>query len=201
VCTNFINQRLLLIALIVVSPAAPALADTSHHHSHSVREATPAIAEDPWSERDMLQPEDLAPALSSKHKPLVLQVGVQRLYRSGHIPGSKYAGMASTPEGIASLKKEVQSSPRASEVVIYCGCCPWKDCPNIRPAYKALREMGFTKVKVLNLPANFTQDWAQRGFPVEKDQKLLTRRSTTWPKCGGARKRILAEPQAAEAGA
>jgi thiosulfate/3-mercaptopyruvate sulfurtransferase len=42
------------------------------------------------------------------------------------------------------------------------------DCPNIRPAYQALREMGFKRIKLLSLPNNFTQDWQMKGFPVEK---------------------------------
>jgi hypothetical protein len=115
-----------------------------------------------------MQPADLARSLAADPKPIVLQIGVIHLYRLGHIPGSKYAGMAGTPEGLETLKKTVQDLPRNSEVVFYCGCCPMPDCPNIRPAYQALRGLGFKKVKLLNLPNNFTQDWQMKGFPVEK---------------------------------
>lgn len=121
-----------------------------------------------WSADDLIEPADLARLLSSDQKPVVLQIGVVHLYKLGHIPGSKFAGMASEPEGIALLKKEVGALPRSKEIVFYCGCCPWDHCPNIRPAYKALREMGFTKIKVLHLPNTFTQDWAMKNFPVEK---------------------------------
>ena len=125
-------------------------------------------ADDPWKADELMQAADLARSLSGDQKPIVLQIGVIHLYRLGHIPGSKYAGQAGTAAGLETLKKTVQDLPRTSEVVFYCGCCPMPDCPNIRPAYQALRELGFKKIKLLNLPNNFTQDWQMKGFPVEK---------------------------------
>jgi thiosulfate/3-mercaptopyruvate sulfurtransferase len=125
-------------------------------------------ADAPWKAEDLIQPADLKGLLASDDKPLVLQTGVVHLYKMGHIPGSFYAGMASTPEGILALKKTVQDMPHTREIVIYCGCCPMGDCPNIRPAFQTLRIMGFKNVKVLNLPTNFTQDWQMKGYPVEK---------------------------------
>jgi rhodanese-related sulfurtransferase len=125
-------------------------------------------ADEPWKAEELIQPVDLKYMLASDEKPLVFQVGIVHLYKMGHIPGSTFAGMASTPEGLATLKKTVQDAPRTRDVVIYCGCCPMGDCPNIRPAYRVLREMGFKNVKVLNLPTNFTQDWQMKGYPVEK---------------------------------
>ena len=47
------------------------------------------------------------------------------------------------------LKEAVEKLPRDREIVIYCGCCPWDKCPNMQPAFAALREMGFTKAKAL----------------------------------------------------
>jgi hypothetical protein len=41
-------------------------------------------------------------------------------------------------------------------------------CPNVHPAFAALRELGFTKVRVLILPTNFEIDWANKGLPYEK---------------------------------
>jgi hypothetical protein len=122
----------------------------------------------PWTDEQLVHPEELLKQMSSTEKPLVLHIGVAFLFRSGHIPGSKYAGQASTAEGVEELKRAVQEVPLNREIVLYCGCCPWKDCPTIRPAFKLLREMRFTKVKVLYLPNSFTQDWAEKGFPVEK---------------------------------
>jgi hypothetical protein len=40
-------------------------------------------------------------------------------------------------------------------------------CPNIRPAYQTLKELGFSHVRVLNLHTNFHVDWSAKGYPVE----------------------------------
>ena len=125
-------------------------------------------ADEPWKSDELMQPADLAHSLAANPKSIVLQIGIIHLYRLGHIPGSIYAGQASTAAGLETLKKAVQDMPRTGEIVFYCGCCPMKDCPNIRPAYQALHELGFKKIKLLDLPNNFTQDWQMKGFPVEK---------------------------------
>jgi thiosulfate/3-mercaptopyruvate sulfurtransferase len=125
---------------------------------------------DPWTDEQLIHPEELLKQMSSAERPLVLHIGVPFLFKGGRIPGSIFAGQASKPEGIEKLKKAVQEVPLNREIVLYCGCCPWKDCPTIRPAFKLLREMRFTKVKVLDLPNSFGQDWVEKGFPVEKGE-------------------------------
>ncbi|HJT88511.1 MAG TPA: rhodanese-like domain-containing protein [Bryobacteraceae bacterium] len=116
-----------------------------------------------------IQPKDLAAQLQSQSsKPVVLQVGFNVLYRSKHIPGAIYAGPASKPEGLDALKAAVAKLPRDREIVLYCGCCPWDKCPNIRPALASLREMGFTHVRALMIPTNFAADWVDHGYPVEE---------------------------------
>jgi hypothetical protein len=40
-------------------------------------------------------------------------------------------------------------------------------CPNLRPAFSLLTGLGYKKVRVLNLPANFRTDWIEKGYPVE----------------------------------
>jgi thiosulfate/3-mercaptopyruvate sulfurtransferase len=40
-------------------------------------------------------------------------------------------------------------------------------CPKDRPAYRLLKEFGFTHVRVLDLPTNFHSDWSAKGYPVE----------------------------------
>src|SRR5215472_8893205 len=123
------------------------------------------LAGDPWNPSDVLQPSEVAAKLKGA---LVIHVGFPVLYRAAHIAGSQYAGPGSKPEGIAELKKAVSSEPRNSRVILYCGCCPWEKCPNIRPAYSALREMGFTDVKVMIVPENLKADWIDKGYPTEK---------------------------------
>ena len=65
------------------------------------------------------------------------------------------------------LKAAVDKLPRDREIVIYCGCCPWDHCPNVKPAMELLKQMGFTKAKALYVPDNLKVDWIDRGYPVE----------------------------------
>ncbi|MGD1068566.1 MAG: rhodanese-like domain-containing protein [Bryobacteraceae bacterium] len=122
-------------------------------------------AGDPWEAKDVLRPPELASDLKS---PLVIHVGFPVLFRAAHIAGSEYAGPGSKPEGIELLKKAVAGQPHNREIVLYCGCCPWDKCPNIRPAFAALHDMGFTRVKVMMVPENLKTDWIDKGFPTEK---------------------------------
>ena len=103
-------------------------------------------------------------------KIVLIYVGFLTMYKMGHIPGSRYAGAASNAEGLAALKKLVANLPRNQQIVIYCGCCPWDDCPNIRPAFQALKEMGFSSLKVLDIPERLGADWTAKGYPVVKGE-------------------------------
>ena len=98
---------------------------------------------------------------------MVLQVGVKSLFNQAHIPGAKYCGPGSSAEGLEALKKCVEGVQRTQAILLYCGCCPMKDCPNLRPAFETLREMKFSDVKVLNIPHNFGKDWVDQGLPTE----------------------------------
>jgi thiosulfate/3-mercaptopyruvate sulfurtransferase len=121
------------------------------------------------AETGTVDPKDLAAALqTAASKPVLIHVGFAVMYRGKHIPESIYAGPARSPEGIATLKKAVANMPRDREIVVYCGCCPYEMCPNIRPALAALREMGFTHVRALMIPTNFATDWINHGYPVEE---------------------------------
>jgi hypothetical protein len=40
-------------------------------------------------------------------------------------------------------------------------------CPNIRPPYRNLKEMGFTRVRVLHIPTNMQADWYSKDYPSE----------------------------------
>ncbi len=103
---------------------------------------------------------------SKGEKPLMIQVGSHVLFSQAHIPGSEYIGPASNEDGLQRLRKRVANLPRNKFIVLYCGCCPWSHCPNVKPANDALREMGFTRVKVLYLANNFGADWVDKGYPV-----------------------------------
>ena len=128
-------------------------------------------ATNPWSHKQVIQPAGLAHDLkNSGPKPLLLQVGFERLYGQGHIPGSKYCGPGRSPEGIARLKTCVKGVPQTRAIVLYCGCCPWEQCPNVRPAFEALKAMGFKNIKVVRIPDNFGKDWAAKGYPVSRGE-------------------------------
>ena len=127
--------------------------------------------DNPWKDGDVLPPEDLAKWLSADEKPRIFQVGFFPLYRLSHITGSVYAGPANDSAGLEKLKKAADALPRTKDVVLYCGCCPFSNCPNVKPAFAALQAMGFTKLKVLMLPNNFTQDWMNKGYPTERAER------------------------------
>jgi hypothetical protein len=124
-------------------------------------------AVDPWTKAELMEPAALVKALDSAKPPVVLCTAFTVLYRSKRIPHAIEAGPGSKPEGIALLKKAVANMPKYSDIVLYCGCCPMVKCPNIRPAYRALREMGFQHVRVLNIATNMHEDWFNKGYPSE----------------------------------
>jgi thiosulfate/3-mercaptopyruvate sulfurtransferase len=130
---------------------------------------TPANPPDPWNDSDLMQPAALAALLTgSAPKPKILYVGFPILYRSTHISGAELAGPASKPEGLEQLKQIAGKLPRGEELIIYCGCCPWDHCPNVRPAFRVLHEMGFTRLKLVTIPTNMSTDWITKGYPVER---------------------------------
>ena len=60
------------------------------------------------------------------------------------------------------------SIPKDTKVVVYCGCCPFEHCPNVRPAIDVLKEMKFTNYYLLNLSHNLKTDWIDKGYPTAK---------------------------------
>jgi thiosulfate/3-mercaptopyruvate sulfurtransferase len=116
----------------------------------------------------IVEPDALAKELTGGNKPTVVCVGPHVLFEGAHIPGAIFHGAASTTEGMDDLKKWAKDMPKDANIVVYCGCCPLTQCPNVRPALTALRQMGFTKVRVLKLPTDFKTDWIDKGLPVDK---------------------------------
>jgi hypothetical protein len=129
----------------------------------------PAATHGPWTADEALQPADLVATLrGGESRPTVVYVGYLALFHPGRIPGATFHGPAAEPGGLADLKRWGSSQSKDSPVVIYCGCCPSEDCPNVVPAYGALKELGFSKIRVLILPTNFETDWVEKGYPIER---------------------------------
>ena len=130
----------------------------------------PVVAYQTNAASNLINPDELVKLLQSSQgeKPLVIQVGFHVLYQQAHIPGSEYIGAANSEEGLQALRKRMQALPRNKLIVLYCGCCPWSHCPNIKPAGDALRAMGFNNVKLLYIANNFGADWVDKGYPTAK---------------------------------
>ena len=123
----------------------------------------------PGTKEQTVQAADLAKEMeNARTTPTVVFVGFRRLYASGHIKGAQYHGTAGNEEGLKELTAWATSLPRTTNLVIYCGCCPMERCPNIRPALKALQDLGFKNLRVLLLPTDFATDWAGKGLPYDK---------------------------------
>ncbi len=151
----------LFVALAVISSRATRVVASAHADD----------GDDPWSSAQTVQPTDLVKELAAPphpDEPAVVCVGFRPLYQGAHIPHAVFHGAASTDAGLAELKSWAQKIPKASNVVLYCGCCPMAHCPNLRPAFVAMRDMGFTNLRVLILPNDFNTDWIQKGYPIEK---------------------------------
>jgi rhodanese-related sulfurtransferase len=129
---------------------------------------TAALAVGLAADPALVQPKELAAQLAAKiSNPVVVHVGPNFLYRGKHIPGSIYAGPGSQAAGLDALKLVVDKLPRTREIVVYCGCCPWSHCPNVKPAVEFLRQMGFAHVKAMYVETSFAADWIDKGYPVE----------------------------------
>jgi hypothetical protein len=130
------------------------------------------MAPSPIPDADLISAQDLAKILQSpqRERPLLIYVGFRLPYTQAHIPGSVFFGPAANQAVVQRLQKHVEALPRDRFVVVYCGCCPWSRCPNVKPAYEALHNLGFRKLKVLYIPDNLGTDWVNKGYPVEKGE-------------------------------
>jgi len=149
------------IALIFLATLSPRAQSQTGPHATSAT----------FSSAQLVQPADLVREMASAStdaRPTIVYVGFRTLFAGSHIPGATFHGTASTVQGLADIKQWAASLPRTTNLVIYCGCCPFQRCPNIRPAFALFRDMGFTRVRVLELPNNFAADWADKNYPVEK---------------------------------
>jgi rhodanese-related sulfurtransferase len=117
-----------------------------------------------WTLAQLMSPSLLASEINSKKQlPVIISVGP-----GGVIPNSLVAGMANTREGLVNLQEHLNTLSKESKVVVYCGCCPYEHCPNVRPAMALLKKLGFTNYYLLDLPHNIKTDWIDKGYPTAK---------------------------------
>jgi len=119
---------------------------------------------DPWVPAQLLEPAELAAEINhpSEHPPLVVSVGP-----SATIKGSQEVSPARDKANLEKLRSLLTKEDRNREVVIYCGCCPFDRCPNVRPAFSLLTELKFQHARLLNLSHNIKVDWIDHGYPVK----------------------------------
>jgi thiosulfate/3-mercaptopyruvate sulfurtransferase len=117
-----------------------------------------------WIEDQLMQPAQLASILSNKSENItIISVGPFNT-----IPNTISVGMTGKKEGLDKLKAQLASMKKDTRLVIYCGCCPFEHCPNVRPAIDVLKAMKFTHFYLLNLPDNIKINWIDKGYPVIK---------------------------------
>jgi len=114
-----------------------------------------------WTKDQLIEPVTLAQTIeANKNVPLIYCVGPGVV-----IPHSIDIGMTKDEKNLQKFKDSLKTVPRNANIVIYCGCCPFEHCPNVRPAISLLKEMKFTNYQLLNLPHNIKTDWIAKGYP------------------------------------
>jgi rhodanese-related sulfurtransferase len=124
------------------------------------------IAQNPqnWTSKQLIQPSELVTAVKiQKTAPVIFSVGP-----AATIPNSIEIGMVKDKTNLEKFKNKLSKLPKQTKIVVYCGCCPYEHCPNVRPAIDVLREMKFTNYYLLDLPNNIKKDWIDKGYPSIK---------------------------------
>jgi thiosulfate/3-mercaptopyruvate sulfurtransferase len=121
--------------------------------------------QEPWTPQQLLNPAELAKVLNNPKsaQPLVYSIGMQAI-----IKGSIDIGPVMRKDNLNKLKLQLDKLPKNAQIVVYCGCCPFDRCPNIRPAMELLKNMQFKNYKLLNLPQNIKVDWIDLGYPINE---------------------------------
>jgi thiosulfate/3-mercaptopyruvate sulfurtransferase len=115
-----------------------------------------------WTKEQLLEPAQLAQIIQKNEvAPIVYSIGPGAV-----IKNSINIGSVKEPANMQEFKKQLSKLPKDASIVVYCGCCPFEHCPNVRPAVAALNEMKFTNYKLLNLSHNVKTDWLDKGYPA-----------------------------------
>lgn len=117
----------------------------------------------PWTDDQLMSTEALANILRTPaaQPPLIFNIGPME-----NIKGATLIGPTKDKSNLEKLRKALASVPRDKMIVIYCGCCPLRVCPNVRPAFELLKEMKFTNPRLLNIEHNLKTNWIDPGYPM-----------------------------------
>jgi hypothetical protein len=117
-----------------------------------------------WTSKQLTEPSALAAVLkANKDVPVIFSVGPDAI-----IPNSIDIGTVKDEKKLAKFKVQISRLSKSDNILIYCGCCPFEHCPNVRPAIALLQDMQFTNYHLLDLPHNIKTDWIDKGYPVTK---------------------------------
>ena len=117
----------------------------------------------PWAANQIMEPAELAAKINDGS---VKNMKVYSIGPTALIPNSVDLGNMKSARNQEKFRKELKNVDKDEEIVVYCGCCPFRNCPNFKPAYQTLNEMGFTNFKLLNLKQNIKVDWIDKGYPT-----------------------------------
>ncbi|MEO9032740.1 MAG: rhodanese-like domain-containing protein [Ginsengibacter sp.] len=117
-----------------------------------------------WTSKDLTAPSDLAATLkSNKNVPIMFSIGPGAI-----IPNSIDIGMVKYEKNMDKFREQISKLPKTANILIYCGCCPYEHCPDVRPAIALLKNMKFTNYHLLDLPQNIKTDWIAKGYPTKE---------------------------------
>lgn len=118
---------------------------------------------EPWTQQQLLPPAELAKVLNNPKapQPIVFSIGMEAIIKNSIDIGPVMMG-----QNLNLLKQKLNKLPKNAPIVVYCGCCPFASCPNVRPAMQLLKDMQFTNYKLLNLPDNIKVDWIDKNYPM-----------------------------------
>jgi thiosulfate/3-mercaptopyruvate sulfurtransferase len=118
-----------------------------------------------WKKESLMPTKDLAEKIqtNAKDKPIIFNVGPM-----DNIKTAVFVGRGTSATCTEKMKSTLAMENKNKSIVIYCGCCSYASCPNIKPAFDALIAAGFKNAKVLDLPEGIKPDWVAKGFPMEE---------------------------------
>jgi hypothetical protein len=122
-----------------------------------------SFGQEPWRIDQLMEPADLAQLINDPKmaQPILFSIGP-----SAVIKNSIDIGAVNDKVNWEKLRLELGKLSPDAQVVIYCGCCPFNHCPNIRPAFNLMNEMKFKNHKLLNLTKNIKVNWIDKDYPV-----------------------------------